>query len=268
MTLVVVPNHLLRQWQEQIHRSARANVDLDEADEDPTKLRVLTQCAHDDRPRGWPLARLHEADLVFTTYSNLKIAGRTERSRGSSTKEHKAMARALRGVRWYRVVLDEAHGPLCGSQQLLSQGKMSQLQQTCYALRRQHSWLVTGTPAGKYSRQSGRSARPAALPPHRALLRARLHRASGAAQPLAARRRVVAHVGRMGRCALGRRAAAGGGVAPPRDDPAQLGAGHQGGRGGHPGGQRLAPDRARGRRAGAGLVGGVRLCESRAPVRA
>jgi SNF2 family DNA or RNA helicase len=147
-TLIVCPLNLLRQWQREIGTKAAP----------PYGGNV---CVHHGSGRTRVAAQLASFDFVLTTYSVVRseMAGKRARPGGSSSSAQGSSSGgsgaaqqgggggaqgggggaqgALFGLKWWRVVLDEAHSIRNGS---------AGISQACCALRATHRWCLTGTP--------------------------------------------------------------------------------------------------------------------------
>ncbi|KAM8703614.1 hypothetical protein ACLKA7_008266 [Drosophila subpalustris] len=108
-TLVVCPASLIRQWESEVN----------------TKLsrHRLTVCVHHGNNRESKAKHLRTYDLVVTTYN---IVSREQKSAG-----------ALYGVKWRRIILDEAH---------VIRNHKSQSSLAVSELRGKFRWALTGTP--------------------------------------------------------------------------------------------------------------------------
>ncbi|XP_017142874.1 transcription termination factor 2 [Drosophila miranda] len=108
-TLVVCPASLLRQWEAEV--------------ESKVNRHRLTVCVHHGNNRETKAKHLRTYDIVVTTYN---IVGR----------EHKESS-ALFGVKWRRIILDEAH--VVRNHKALTSIAVSDL-------RGKFRWALTGTP--------------------------------------------------------------------------------------------------------------------------
>lgn len=114
-TLVVAPLALIKQWEAEI----RDRIDEDHA------LRVKV---HHGPQRTKSYKDLRNYDVVITTYQTLS----SEHADGASS-----VKTALFGVKWYRVILDEAHSV---------KNRNAKTTKAAYALNSQYRWCLTGTP--------------------------------------------------------------------------------------------------------------------------
>ena len=125
-TLIITPLSLLGQWANECRVRAPS-------------LRVYIYHGDDDTLR--PVSHRHiayEYDVVLTTYDVLREDLSQKRTRmGKATLQPR---RKLHSIRWWRVVLDE-------SQRLAN--PTAAIVDTCTKLHREHSWLMSGTPAGR-----------------------------------------------------------------------------------------------------------------------
>ncbi|KZF21095.1 hypothetical protein L228DRAFT_284167 [Xylona heveae TC161] len=110
-TLVVAPLALIKQWEEEIEKRVLPS----------HKLRV---CLHHGPQRTKYYQDLKKYDVVITTYNIL-------------VSEHGGSDGACFGVKWHRVILDEAH---------TIKNRNAKATQACYALRADYRWCLTGTP--------------------------------------------------------------------------------------------------------------------------
>lgn len=108
-TLVVCPLSVLSQWESEVKSKTKEGL-----------LRVHVH--HDGRKRD--ASYLSTCNIVLTTYATLAT-------------EHRVTDAKLFGVKWYRVVLDEAH---------MIKDKTTQNAKAAYALDAKCRWAVTGTP--------------------------------------------------------------------------------------------------------------------------
>lgn len=107
-TLVVCPATLLYQWENEVETRLKRN--------------ALSVCVHHGTKREKKAKRLSRYDLVITTYAIVpkELNGGT-----------------LFGVKWNRVILDEAH---------MIRNHKSLQSEACSKLRGKHRWALTGTP--------------------------------------------------------------------------------------------------------------------------
>lgn len=114
-TLVVAPLALIKQWEAEI----KDRVDEEHA----LKVKV-----HHGPQRTKSYKDLRNYDVVITTYQTLS----SEHADGASS-----VKTALFGVKWYRVILDEAHSV---------KNRNAKTTKAAYALNSQYRWCLTGTP--------------------------------------------------------------------------------------------------------------------------
>lgn len=108
-TLVVCPASLLSQWETEVSTRVRRNT-----------MSLYTHHGPNREPKAKYLAR---EDVVVTTYNIV-------------ASEFKTSA-ALFGVKWGRIILDEAH---------VIRNHKTNISQACSALRGKYRWALTGTP--------------------------------------------------------------------------------------------------------------------------
>ena len=139
-TLVVCPMSLLGQWRDEIERHVRGGA-----------LRVVVYYGSDRNTKGAGVRALIDADVVLTTFgvlgSELKGGVGGGSDGGAQLGEAPASDGAaawppprsgpLLHVRWWRVVLDEAHS-------IKGRGTVSQ--RAACALAAERRWCLTGTP--------------------------------------------------------------------------------------------------------------------------
>ncbi|KAH8343887.1 hypothetical protein KR084_001263, partial [Drosophila pseudotakahashii] len=108
-TLVVCPASLLRQWESEV--------------ESKVARHKLTVCVHHGNNRETKGKHLRTYDIVVTTYQIV-------------AREHKNLS-AVFGVKWRRIILDEAH---------VVRNHKSQSSMAVSDLRGKYRWALTGTP--------------------------------------------------------------------------------------------------------------------------
>ncbi|KAF2860548.1 hypothetical protein K470DRAFT_257785 [Piedraia hortae CBS 480.64] len=118
-TLVVAPLALIKQWEEEI----KTKVTHDHA------LRVLV---HHGPNRTKSASSLKKYDVVVTTYQTL-----TSEHAASNMESDDGVRVGCMGVKWYRIILDEAHS---------IKNRSAKSTQACYALESWYRWCLTGTP--------------------------------------------------------------------------------------------------------------------------
>ena len=112
-TLIICPKSVMSNWEEQIKMHTRSK-----------RLKLYS---YHGTSRIRDLDELAEYDIVLTTYSTTA----TEYS------DHREGRNTLKGIQWFRVVLDEGH-------QIRTQS--TKVSQACCALTAQRRWVLTGTP--------------------------------------------------------------------------------------------------------------------------
>ncbi|KAI5852744.1 SNF2 family N-terminal domain-containing protein [Morchella snyderi] len=115
-TLVVAPLALIKQWEAEIERRT----------EDSHKMRVRV---HHGPSRAKDPALLRKYDVVITTYDVIRSEHKDTEGNGRPV--------GCFGLRWWRIVLDEAHT----IKNRLAKGSLA-----CCALRARFRWCLTGTP--------------------------------------------------------------------------------------------------------------------------
>jgi SNF2 family DNA or RNA helicase len=115
-TLIVGPLALIKQWESELNSKTTSL---------PRALKVLV---HHGPNRTKDSRVLSKYDVVVTTYPIVASEHKT-------TSEDKPSA--LYGVRWWRIILDEAHS---------IKNPSAKGSQACFALRGRFRWCLTGTP--------------------------------------------------------------------------------------------------------------------------
>lgn len=108
-TLIVCPASLINQWQAEVKQRIKRN--------------LINVCVHHGSNRETKSRKLAKFDMVVTTYAIVK----NERAENA----------ALFGIKWERIVLDEAH--------IIRNHKTAQAE-ACFLLRGKYRWSLTGTP--------------------------------------------------------------------------------------------------------------------------
>ncbi|XP_030374475.1 transcription termination factor 2 [Scaptodrosophila lebanonensis] len=109
-TLVVCPASLLLQWEGEVGSKVSRN--------------KLTVCVHHGNNRETKAKHLRTYDIVVTTYNIV-------------AREHKAVHGALFGLKWHRIILDEAH---------VVRNHKAQSSVAVSELLGKYRWALTGTP--------------------------------------------------------------------------------------------------------------------------
>ncbi|KAG6037663.1 hypothetical protein E4U41_004889 [Claviceps citrina] len=117
-TLVVAPLSLIRQWEQEIADKVESS----------HGLKVLV---HHGPQRTKDAKQLAKHDVVVTTYQILVSEF------GSSGEGEKDAKVGCFGLRWWRVILDEAH---------TIKNRNTKSTKACYALRSEYRWCLSGTP--------------------------------------------------------------------------------------------------------------------------
>ena len=112
-TLIICPKSVMSNWEEQIRMHTRSK-----------RLKIYS---YHGTSRNRDLDELADYDIVLTTYSTTATEYSDKRE-GRNT---------LKGIQWFRVVLDEGH-------QIRTQS--TKVSQACCALAAQRRWVLTGTP--------------------------------------------------------------------------------------------------------------------------
>ncbi|KAK3109745.1 hypothetical protein LTR53_016661, partial [Teratosphaeriaceae sp. CCFEE 6253] len=118
-TLVVAPLALIKQWEAEIKTKV-------------AKSHALRVLVHHGASRTKSPKELAKYDVVITTYQTL-----TSEHAGSSMLAPDGLRVGCMGVRWYRVILDEAHS---------IKNRNAKSTQACYALESWYRWCLSGTP--------------------------------------------------------------------------------------------------------------------------
>lgn len=117
-TLVVAPLALIRQWEAEIKDKV-------------ARTHRLSVCVHHGPNRTKRFQDLAKYDVVITTYQILVS------EHGHSSDNPKGVQAGCFGLRWYRVILDEAHS---------IKNRNAKATKACCALRSEYRWCLTGTP--------------------------------------------------------------------------------------------------------------------------
>lgn len=125
-TLVVAPLALIRQWEQEIKEKVSAS----------HRLSVLVHHGANRTKRSADLTRY---DVVITTYQTLvsEHASFTPPKEGEKAKPAKDSQDGCFGVRWWRIILDEAH---------TIKNRNAKCTKACNALESEYRWCLTGTP--------------------------------------------------------------------------------------------------------------------------
>ncbi|PHH59939.1 hypothetical protein CDD82_2371 [Ophiocordyceps australis] len=117
-TLVIAPLALIKQWEHEIHSKV-------------SRRKALKVLVHHGPQRTKNFKDLARYDVVITTYPTLV----SEHARSHKTQE--GLMAGCFGLRWWRVVLDEAH---------TIKNRNARSTQACYALKSEYRWCLSGTP--------------------------------------------------------------------------------------------------------------------------
>lgn len=115
---MVAPLALIKQWEAEIGNRVE-------------KSHELKVCVHHGPQRTKRFEDLKKYDVVITTYQILVS------EHGSSSEREDGPQAGCFGIRWYRVILDEAH---------TIKNRNAKATKACYALRTEYRWCLTGTP--------------------------------------------------------------------------------------------------------------------------
>lgn len=114
-TLVVAPLALIKQWEAEINTRIE-------------KSHALKVEVHHGPQRTKSYKELRDYDVVITTYQTLS----SEHNEDADSQKS-----ALFGVRWYRIILDEAHS---------IKNRNAKTTKAACSLRAEYRWCLTGTP--------------------------------------------------------------------------------------------------------------------------
>lgn len=117
-TLVVAPLALIRQWEHEIKDKVE-------------KAHGLKVLVHHGPQRTKDFKQMALYDVVVTTFQILVS------EHGSSSDAENGIKVGCFGLRWWRVILDEAH---------TIKNRNAKATKACYALRSEYRWCLSGTP--------------------------------------------------------------------------------------------------------------------------
>ncbi|OAA50592.1 SNF2-related protein [Metarhizium rileyi] len=117
-TLVVAPLALIRQWEHEIKDKVQES----------HGLKVLV---HHGPQRTKDFKQLALYDVVITTFQILVS------EHGASSDAEDGVKKGCFGLRWWRIILDEAHS---------IKNRNAKATKACYALRCEYRWCLSGTP--------------------------------------------------------------------------------------------------------------------------